>query len=388
MYKFAPKFIFLAVCGLAVACWGNHSRATDEEICPPKPFKHAIIFSGLALDFTAYLGLYDAAVEAGKPPDLIIATSGGAVAAGIIAAFPDKNERMAFLESEGFYHFMSDLPVTNNRPSAFFARLPRFVPRTYGIAPLTPNLQRKPLSQPPNLSDQTEFDVPFPTEKEGPRIILIAAKLEYCKPNTLRIGKKLFTETWMTDPQTGEYLEGVSSPVGSRFRRSSIMETAEVRTEFSVAEALLASISEPYLFTPATLDGEQFTGGAVDLWPVELAHTLAEDLTLPKLPELTRTIELAFGSVFEYSNKRRMREVQAMPVSNWVDMEDSREVLKESSFWFKLEMLRSEPDGSRNYLIPRPRVVYTAPATYEEFLERIRVQYNYGYERGLEGLGS
>jgi hypothetical protein len=33
-------------------------------------------------------------------------------------------------------------------------------------------------------------------------------------------------------------------------------------------------------------------------------------------------------------------------------------------------------------------VVYTAPATYEEFLERIRVQYNYGYERGLEGLGS
>ncbi|MFM8931650.1 MAG: hypothetical protein ACKOS8_07220 [Gemmataceae bacterium] len=214
----------------------------------------------------------------------------------------------------------------------------------------------------------------------------MARKFE--RPNSLRIGKKLFTETWITDPQTGEYLAGISSPVGSKFRRSSVMENAEVRTEFTIAEALLASISEPYLFTPAVLDGEEYTGGAIDLWPVELAHALADDLTLPKLPDLTRTIELAFGSVFEYSNKRRMREVQNTAVSNWVDLEDNREVLKDSSFWFKLEMVKEEPDGSRNYLIPRPRVVYTSPGTYEEFLERIRLQYNYGYERGLAGLSN
>ena len=387
MYKFTQKFIFLAAMALLPVVGAAPSRAQD---LPPagKPFKHAIIFSGLALDFTAYLGLYDAAVEAGKAPDLIIATSGGAVAAGIIAAFPDKNERLAFLESEAFYHFMSDLPVINNRPINFFTRLPRFVPRTYGLAPLTPNLWRKPLSQSPINADQTQFDVPFPTQQDGPRIILIAGKLEFCRPNALRIGKKLFTETWMTDPQTGEYLAGMASPVGSKFRRSSVMENAEVRTEFTIAEALLASISEPYLFTPATLDGEEYTGGAIDLWPVELAHTLADDLTLPKLPDLTRTIELAFGSVFEYSNKRRMREVQNTAVSNWVDLEDNREVLKESSFWFKLEMVREEPDGSRGYLIPRPRVVYTSPATYEEFLERIRLQYNYGYERGYAGLSN
>jgi hypothetical protein len=113
---------------------------------------------------------------------------------------------------------------------------------------------------------------------------------------------------------------------------------------------------------------------------------LAGDITLPKLPDLTRTIELAFGSVFEYSNKKRMREVQEMSVSKWVDMEDNREVLKDSSFWFKVEMLKQEQDGSRSYLIPRPRVVYTAPANYEAFVERIRTQYEYGYERGLGGL--
>lgn len=387
MYKFTQKFIFLAF-SVAILAWGAIPIRAEDENPPSKPFRHAVIFSGLALDFTAYLGLYDAAVEAGKAPDLIIATSGGAVAAGIIAAFPDKNERLAFLESEVFYHFMSDLPVTNNRPINFFTRLPRFIPRTYGLAPLTPNLWRKPLSQPPITSDQTQFDVPFPTQQDGPRVILIAGKLEFCRPNSLRIGKKLFTETWITDPQTGEYLAGISSPVGSKFRRSSVMENAEVRTEFTIAEALLASISEPYLFTPAVLDGEEYTGGAIDLWPVELAHALADDLTLPKLPDLTRTIELAFGSVFEYSNKRRMREVQNTAVSNWVDLEDNREVLKDSSFWFKLEMVKEEPDGSRNYLIPRPRVVYTSPATYEEFLERIRLQYNYGYERGLAGLSN
>jgi len=385
MYKFAHKFIFLATLFVALAGWVAYGRAEDE-IPASKPFKHAIIFSGLALDFTAYLGLYDAAVEAGKSPDLIIATSGGAVAAGIIAAYPDKNERLAFLESETFYHFMSDLPVTNNRPINFFTRLPRFVPRTYGLAPLTPNLWRKPLSQPPNLAEQVEFDVPFPSDPEGPRVILIAGKLEFCRPNALRIGKKLFTETWMTDPQTGASLAGMASPVGSKFRRSSVLEDAEVRTELSIGEALLASISEPYLFTPAMVGGEEYTGGAIDLWPVELAHTLADDLTLPKLPDLTRTIELAFGSVFEYSNKRRMREVQNTAVTHWVDLEDNREVLKDDSFWFKLEMVKEESDGSRSYVIPRPRVVYTAPATYEGFLERIRLQYNYGYERGLAGL--
>ena len=386
MYKFWHKFILIAVSLCGAAGLAPTARAQEQGLPPAKPFKHAMIFSGLALDFTAYIGLYDAALESGNEPDLIIATSGGAVAAGIIAAFPDKEERKKFIESEDFYHFMSDLEVKSKRPSSFVARLPRFVPRTYGLAPLTPNLFRKPLSEAPIPSNQTEFDSPFPSGADRPKIIIIAAKLEYSKANALRIGKKLFTETWFTDQQTGEYLSGMESPVGARFSRSAVQANAEVRTEFTVAEGLLASISEPYLFVPACLNGELYTGGAVDLWPVELAHELAGDITLPKLPDLSRTIELAFGSVFEYSNKKRMREVQEMSVSKWVDMEDNREVLKDSSFWFKVEMLKQEQDGSRSYLIPRPRVVYTAPANYEAFVERIRTQYEYGYERGLGGL--
>ena len=71
---------------------------------------------------------------------------------------------------------------------------------------------------------------------DRPKIIIIAAKLEYSKANALRIGKKLFTETWFTDQQTGEYLSGMESPVGARFSRSAVQANAEVRTDFTVAE--------------------------------------------------------------------------------------------------------------------------------------------------------
>ncbi|MFM8930476.1 MAG: hypothetical protein ACKOS8_01190, partial [Gemmataceae bacterium] len=59
---------------------------------PAKPFTRAIILSGMGLNFVTYLGLSDAALDAGVEPDLVIGASGGAVAAAIIAAYPERED--------------------------------------------------------------------------------------------------------------------------------------------------------------------------------------------------------------------------------------------------------------------------------------------------------
>lgn len=378
--------ILLCLGGLLAAFVAQSGRA--EDIPPPKPFKRAIIFSGMGLDFTPYLGLYDAAVDAGQKPDLIIASSGGAVAAAIIAAYPDRNDRLQFLESDEFFTFFDSVTVESPRPGPHIAKLFRLVPRKYGVAPLTLDLASRPLvsiTEPENNS----FNIPFPTGPESPRILLVGARLDYCKPNRLRPGRKIFTETWFTDPDTGEQIQYLNSPVGVNYRRSAVSPTAIVKTENSLSQALRASIAEPLLLTTTEIDGDTYTGGAVDLWPVELAESLAEETLLPKLSDLTRAVKILFDGVFQYSSQERLDSLENYPGTVPIDMRDNKETLKDTSFWFSVKWIKAPRSHLRPgsiTLLPRPRAVYSGPKDQEDFIDRIRIQYDYGYQRGQQSL--
>ena len=397
MYVNIKTGMFLLLCFACEIIIPDCASAAWEEPTG-KPFKRAMIFSGLALDFTAYIGLYDAAVDNHCEPDLIIATSGGAVAAAIIAAYPDKAERLKYLESEEFFDFLNSVTIEEARPAPYLAQLVRWFPRKYGLAPLTPDLFARPLASLPPPAENNSFNIPFPTRAKGPRIILIAGRMDYTKGNALRPGRKLFTETWFTDALTGAFLEGFNSPVATRYPRCSIACPVSVEKENLVADGLKASIAEPHLLVPTCVDGKWYTGGAIDLWPVELAASLAEETVLPKLGNLTRIVETIFGSVFQYSNRKRLQDIEKNTVATRVDMEDNREAMKEVSFWFNIRLDRmagrndtsclSHRRSSSGYLIPRPRIYYKGPKDYDDVLYRVGVQYEYGYRCGQKSLGS
>jgi hypothetical protein len=124
---------------------------------------------------------------------------------------------------------------------------------------------------------------------------------------------------------------------------------------------------------------------------------LAEEVIVPRTMRFDGKQDIISKSTFGYSQRDRQEQLERYPVDHRVDMSDNAEVLKNDSFWFTIEAVRREPANGparlapgasgREYLVPRPRLIYTMPDTYEEFVNRIQAQYHYGYDRGMQAFG-
>ncbi len=354
-------------------------------------FERAMIFSGQGTDFTAYIGMYDAAVDAGRPPDLIIATSGGAIAGVIITSYPNRTERNEFLSSHRLHEMMLSIHIDRPQTGPLLPRWTNWKLRAIGIAPRPPQLFTKPLATKPNNFGIAEADFPFGLNPAAPRMILIAAECDFTSTHALRPGKKLFTETWFTDPVTALRLQGIGSSIGEKYPKSAVHANAKIVTDATVNEAMQASISEPYIFAPTRCQGRYYAGGVINLWPYELAQKLARETIVPKQGPFRQLIEDLIASVFEYAPKQRREEVDRLPVTWRVDMADSEEFTKDYSFWFHVKWVRNEsevqalpggqPRPNKPYLIPRPHIVQSVPEDENEFHRCLNAQWQYGYDR-------
>ena len=79
--------------GLALSCLGGTLSAQT------KPFQRALVLTGGGFKFMYEFGVYDALVDRGWKPDVIITTCGAAVVGAVIHGVPDRTERLALLQS-------------------------------------------------------------------------------------------------------------------------------------------------------------------------------------------------------------------------------------------------------------------------------------------------
>ena len=356
-----------------------------------RPFQRAMIFSGQGTDFTAFIGMYDAAVDAGRPPDLILATSGGAIAALIVGSFPERADRNAFLSSPAFHEMMLSIHIDHPESGPFWLRSFVWRLRSVGIAPMPPHIFTRPIASKPRNFGIPEADRPFGSNPNGPRVIFIAGQCEFDGRLQRRPGRKLFTETWFTDGITAVHLAGLGSGMGAKYPRSAIRCQSKTVADATVNDAMQASISEPYIFSPFRLEGHFYTGGAVNLWPCELADQLARETIVPKQGPFCGAVEALIAGVFEYSPAERRRDVDRLPVACRVDLSDSDEFTRDYSFWFKLKVVSNvsevqaypggQPRPDRPYPFPRPNIVQSVPEDAAEFHRRLNLQWQYGYDR-------
>jgi hypothetical protein len=347
-------------------------------------FRRAMIFSSMGTDFVTFLGMYDAALDAGCPPDLIIGTSGGSVAAVIIAVYPDRDARMQFLMSAEFHQLLLSIHVEQSRPLPAIAQSVLWSGRNLGIPLHPPDLFTRPLASLPAVLPVTGFDIPFPCKAGQPRIITVAGRLDYADPHRLRPGRKLFTETWFTDPCTAALVAGLPSPVGVRYRRSAVAADLDVISDQTLLDGARASVAEAHLFEPVCVAGQWYTGGVIDEWPVEAAAVLACETIVVRKNKLGHLVERVVAGVFEYSPTERKREVDRFPVTFRVDMQDTSAATKEASMWFDIRWVgrdSQELECERTCGLPGPRIVSTVPREVGEFQRRVRLQYCNGYER-------
>jgi hypothetical protein len=374
--------------------FGQQSAPAGQPHAPP--FKRAMIFSGLGTDFVSHIGAYDAALDAGYPPDLIIGTSGGAIAAAIVAAFPDRAGRKEFLSGPAFHDLMLSYQIERSRPGPLLAQFGRWQLRACGIGVPPHSLFVRPLATLASKSGVVEFERPFPIAPGCPRIIMVAAEIRCGAACQGRSDKKQFIETFFTDQETAAHLADAASPIGTSYPRSAVAEESKAISGVSIEQALRASVSEPYMFIPARVNGHHYTGGVIDLSPVEIAALLACETIVPKQPGLDRIAETMVASVFLYSQRERRLAVEQLPVRFRVDMADQAQALKDSSFWLSARLVRNEAGvqavapgnckRARTYLIPRWRIVDGVPQDPSEFQRCINAHWQYGYDRAKQAF--
>jgi hypothetical protein len=178
-----------------------------------------------------------------------------------------------------------------------------------------------------------------------------------------------FTQVFMTDKDTGTYLEGYKSPLKNIVRTSNIEAETEVMTYMSPEVALRASVADPILMEPLMYGPDYYFTGASDLYPIELAHFLADEVvaTYP-MGRFSDFEEEAFKSTFGISQQERALTVIKDQSIKWIDQ---TEFPKDASF-----------DPYPEFLFLKSGL----PQDLETYQENIERQYEFGRTRMIEAL--
>ena len=373
-------------------------RGQTSEVRPPdvragKPFRRAILFAGLGPDAIVHLGIYDAAIDAGYPPDVIIGTSGGSLAAAMVSGYPDRQQRHALLASREFHEYLLSPCVARNSPYGVMVQSLGWMARRSPLACRPPKLFCRPVITIPVPKRPAGMEQPFPMDNHRPRVIMVAGELTFGPERAVHADGKYYYETWFTDEQTARFLPQASA-IGSKYPRSAIHVQAKVVTGVSMAKAARASSSEPYSFRPYCLAGKHYTGAAINLFPLELAQSIAHEVIVPRSPPTNRLQDTSGYSAFRYSAQHRQNWVDNADVTFRVHLRDKAEVLKGITLFPQLRFVTNKADlqavsqteceQRRMLWCPRPLVVDNVPEDHEEFLGYVRAMWEFGYQRGMQ----
>ncbi|WP_279117789.1 patatin-like phospholipase family protein [Fusobacterium varium] len=336
-------------------------------------YKRAVVFSGGGSRFAVYGGIFSAMKDMGYEPDLIIGSCGGAMAASIINSFETTNEIKEYMKSLELYNFINSLKLTKEK---MLYRI--------GIDCKLRELRKKLYIE--NIFDKYLVDIPENLENYLPtlnkeknssvKVVIIGSKILFNKSEIGKVCKnrKLYKEIIFTDKKTEKLLKEDELKIKSNvLLKSAIMKKAEIVTDIPLLKAARISISDMFYTKPVSHNEEYFAGGAVNLVPIELAKTLADEVALELKQEYDRIEDSSVKSVLGYSGNERLREVNDSYGDYWIDTSDIPSKLKGHYVTAKVNLFKLQ-------------VELSVPHEYEKFKNDIEIQWNYGYERGKEAL--
>ncbi|MBC3918956.1 patatin-like phospholipase family protein [Undibacterium sp. CY18W] len=338
-----------------------------------KKYKRCMVLAGGGFRFGIYLGMYAAAVEAGRAPDILLASCGGALAASIIAGLPDDAQRKAWLSSKDMYHYWGGL---TSSPRAGIVRTLAMAAKRGFIrdsATVIPDLFNEYLFEiPPRL--------PLPEVAAGEQSVataIIGGKLLFdeSEAGQLRGQRKLFAETVFCEPRAASLLAGMPSPLADpRWGEHAISDEllCDVNTPTSLAARI--SITDMFYFRcHAHTDGNYF-GGVLDLFPIEVARALADEVMMEFKQSFDQAFSIpAWRTVLGLDGNARLRYVNGQPVDVRIDTSDVATVLDKEAVQKKLDWLQN-------------RISLQIPKDYATYVAYMDAQWQYGYTRGMEAF--
>lgn len=331
-----------------------------------------MVMAGGGFRFGIYLGMYEALRQAGRAPDVLLASCGGAIAATIIRNLPDDAARRAWITSPEMYRFWCGLRST---PRANLAgTLLRAARRrlSKSPAPLVPDLFSDYLFEiPPQL--------PFPPEPAVPtvEVAILGGRLLFGPQDVgqPRAGRKLYAETVFCGARPAALLAGMTSPLADpRWGEHAVAPELLLDGGVPAAAAARISISDMMYFRCQRHDGHEYIGGVVDLFPVEIARRLAGQVVLEFKEAFEQTFSIpAWRSVLGLDGNARLRYANSQLVDIRIDSSDVSAAL-ESPLLQKLDWRRN-------------RIELAMAPDHATFVAQMEAQWQYGYDRAMEACG-
>ena len=357
----------------ARSAWTSTRASSGSGKAKPKcnkKFKKALVLSGGGITPGIALGIIAGARAAGQKPDVIITSCGSSISGAISNSYPNPKDAKAFVTSRAFHQFLLEITHVGKTDTAHIGLklakasaqfLNDKIPDIFDH-----NIMEIPSSPPRILPRQTFTSTPGET-----RLITLAAKALY-KPSEVgndRGERALYKQTYFTDADTARSLRKLPASMKSNFPNSWMQTGTEVRTDVSTIQAARASISDPYLVDPAKIKDDYYFGGAMDLFPMETAHSIACE-TLGTWPGsgYTDIEDMAVKRGFGFSQAERAYQLYKYKGVRWVHMDGADD-------------MAMDPDVSGLSLVNK------IPTKYSEFRALIEKQYDFGYRRALESYG-
>lgn len=343
------------------------------EQAGPKPYQRCLVMCGGGFRFGYYLGIYAAMELHGRKPDLLLATCGAAIAATVIAGLDNDSQRRDWLDSEAMFAFWQSLRWN---PRQSMVSVSKSLLKRWATPP-----QYKRL---PDLHQDFLFSVPgelpLPSLPAHPAsdVAVIAGKILYPRQSA---GKwhsaPWFEETILTNSPHLQHLHGLRSPVSAPFlRHSRVAPHLNVIRTDDMADAARASVSDMFYFPCHQSPHGDFLGGVTDLFPVEIAKALAPEIWMERKAEYDCFKSLpAVRRVLGFDGNQRLRKVMQSDAAAWIDTSDMETALVE-------HQIRMRADWQQN------RIHLSLPVDYASFRTMNRLQWEYGYQRGLQAIAA
>ncbi len=348
----------LLITGIALAL-GNAQAA-------PKKFKRALVIAGGGITPAVGLGIIAGAESMGWKPDVIITTCGASMSAAIYNAYMNSKESQKYVYSNQFQTAL--LNAVQIDTVNVLSLKNKF--DTAATSKTLPDLFRNNVIK---VNQDLSGSLPrtqFNASEQSPKFIMLAAKANFGPSQVgTRIGQQtLFKQVYFTDVETGKLLQGMTSPIKKAFPNSRVAAETQVITDKSTVQATRASIADPFLADPAEIDGSYYFTGAVDLFPIDTAQSLADDVLVTYPSSLFTDYEdVAIKSTFGFSQRQRaLQTIQHQDVK-WIDM-SGIDAVSFTPTPFLLTIMNNIPTSAFG------------------FYEGIRDQYGLGYNRTQEAL--
>ncbi|RFP16154.1 MULTISPECIES: patatin-like phospholipase family protein [unclassified Duganella] len=331
-----------------------------------------MVLGGGGFRFGIYIGMYAALRQAGRAPDVLLASCGGAIAATIIHNLPDPEAQRAWLSSPEMYQFWCSLKSTQR--ADLMGSLMRAAKRKLSTAraPVIPDLFGDYLFEiPPQL--------PFPPATGTPEVdvAIIGGKLLFDESDVgqPRAGRKLFAQTVFCGEQAAALLHNMQSPLSdARWGQHAVAQDLLVDGSVPLTDAARISIADMIYFRCQQHRGQEYIGGVLDLFPVEIARRLGAEVVMEFKEAFDQVFAIpAWRSVLGIDGNARLRYANIHLADMRIDTSDVSLVLAK-------QQLQQKLDWRRN------RIELAMPPTYDTFVQHMNDQWQYGYDRATEAL--